>query len=310
VSPAWRIARVCLTTAEPEKTSAFLREALGFEDVGTEERAGEGFARLMGIEGARARVVLLRLGRQEVELVAFARPGRPYPPGNSTASDRWFQHMAIVVSDMRAAYARLSARPGWTPISTAGPQRLPESSGGVTAFKFRGPEGHPLELLAFPASRTPAAWQERRPADPCLGIDHSAIVVADTAASVAFYARFGFAVSERSLNHGVEQERLDGVPGARVEVTALRQEAADGPPHLELLCYLPPSAGRPAPPETRSDDVAATRLVLRARDAAVFDEVLEARGAPAPSGFPVPLRGGPRTALLRDPDGHGLSLLG
>ena len=309
MSPAWRIARVSLTTAEPAETSAFLREALGFEEAGTEERAGEGFARLTGIEGARARVTLLRLGRQEVELVAFARPGRPYPPG-SAASDRWFQHMAIVVSDMRAAYARLSARRGWTPISTAGPQRLPERSGGVTAFKFRGPEGHPLELLEFPPERTPGAWQGPHGAEPCLGIDHSAIAVADTAASVAFYARLGFTASGRSLNQGIEQERLDGAPGAKVEVTALRQRDADGPPHLELLRYLPPSAGRPAPPDARGDDVAATRLVLQASDAAVFNEALAPPGAPTPPGGPVPLHGGRRAALLRDPDGHGLELLG
>ena len=50
--------------------------------------------------------------------------------------------------------------------------------------------------------------------------------------------------SGRSLNQGIEQERLDGVPGAKVEVTALRQRDAAGPPHLELLRYLPPSAGR------------------------------------------------------------------
>ena len=309
MSPAWRIARVSLTTAEPAETSAFLREALGFEEAGTGERAGEGFARLTGIEGARARVTLLRLGRQEVELVAFARPGRPYPLG-SAASDLWFQHIAVVVSDMRAAHARLSARRGWTPISTAGPQRLPERSGGVTAFKFRGPEGHPLELLEFPPARAPAAWKEPRRADPCLGIDHSAIAVADTAASAAFYARLGFAAAERSLNQGIEQERLDGVPGAKVEVTALRPEAADGPPHLELLRYLPPSEGRPAPPDPRSDDVAATRLVLQASDAAVFNEALGSYGASALPGGPVPLRGGRRAALLHDPDGHGLSLLG
>lgn len=310
MSPARRIARVSLTTAEPEAASAFYRDALGFEEVGVEERAGEGFARLMGIEGARARVVLLRLGAQDVELVAFARPGRPYPPG-STASDRWFQHMAIVVSDMRAAHARLSARRGWTPISTAGPQRLPESSGGVTAFKFRDPEGHPLELLEFPPGRTPAIWRRPRGADPCLGIDHSAIAVADTAASVAFYARLGFAVSERSLNQGLEQERLDGVPGAEVEVTALRLEATDSPPHLELLRYLPPSAGRPAPPDPRSDDVAATRLVLQARDAAAFGGALGPPGASALPGGPVELGGRRRrAALLRDPDGHGLELLG
>lgn len=157
-TPAWRIARVSFTTDEPAACSAFFREALGFEETGIEERADADFGRLMGLPGARAQVRLLRLGRQEVELVAFAEKGRPYPPG-STSADRWFQHIAIVVSDMRAAYSRLAARSGWTPISTAGPQLLPESSGGVTAFKFRDLEGHPLELIEFPPAGTPKPWQ-------------------------------------------------------------------------------------------------------------------------------------------------------
>lgn len=291
MSPGWRIACISLTTAAPEATARFFREALGFEAIGTEQRAGADFARLMGLDGgldgARAQAVRLRLGRQEVELLAFDPPGRPYPAG-STSHDPWFQHMAIVVSDMRAAHARLSGHPGWTPISLAGPQRLPESSGGVTAFKFRDPEGHPLELLEFPPDRLPPAWQGPAGADPCRGIDHSAIVVADTAASLAFYEGLGFAVAARSLNHGAEQERLDALPGARVEVTGLAP-AAGTLPRLELLCYrLPPVT----PPVLHSNDVAATRLVL---------EAVPATDLPGH-------RAG--AAMRHDPDGHALVLMG
>ncbi len=209
------------------------------------------------------------------------RPGKPYPPG-STSFDLWFQHFAIVVSDMRAAYARLGAAAGWTAISTYGPQRLPESSGGVSAFKFRDPEGHPLELLEFPPGQAPPAWQGPHDSGPCLGIDHTAIAVADTTASVGFYGQLGFTVTAHSLNQGVEQERLDDAPGAVVDVTALALPGAPGP-HLELLGYRHP-AGRPAPPMA-SNDIARTRLVL------------EADAAPDQS-----------PALLCDPDGHEVVL--
>jgi catechol 2,3-dioxygenase-like lactoylglutathione lyase family enzyme len=304
-----RIVRVSISTAAPGATAAFFRSALGFVESGVEERAGEDFARLMGLpDDARAQVRLLRLGRQEVELVAFAEMGRPYPP-DSTSCDPWFQHLAIVVADMRAAYARLAAEPGWTPISTAGPQRLPDSSGGVTAFKFRDPEGHPLELLEFPPHRTPTVWREVRGADPCLGIDHSAIVVADTATSVAFYGALGFRVSGGSLNRGAEQARLDGLPGAEVEVTALEAGAGDVP-HLELLRYRAPPTGPSARTEVRGNDVSATRLVLGAQPAARPERPIAGPDAPfSPKHF-APAASGRCTAPLRDPDGHRLILVG
>ena len=94
----------------------------------------------------------LRLGRERIELLEFTdAAGRPYPP-DSTSTDLWFQHMSIIVTDMTRAYQRVMANPRFRPISRDGPVRLPDSSGGVTAFKFRDRDGHPLELLAFPGS--------------------------------------------------------------------------------------------------------------------------------------------------------------
>lgn len=306
MSPRPRIARISLTAADADKLAAFYRQALGFERAGVAARGGRDFARLMGIEEARARTVLLRLGRQEVELVAFAAPGKPYPP-DGAGNDTLFQHMAIVVSDMAAAYARLSESRGWTPITRPEPQRLPAGSGGVVAFKFRDPEGHPLELLQFPPGKVPLAWQESAGAGPCLGIDHSAISVADTGRSVDFYERLlGFSVAARSLNRGAEQERLDGLPGVAVEVTALSHPGS-APPHIELLCYRTPAPRRAA--ALSSNDVAATRLVLEVDDL----HGLAKRLASAPADFIS--RGAARddqgrsAALLRDPDGHALCLL-
>jgi catechol 2,3-dioxygenase-like lactoylglutathione lyase family enzyme len=308
ITASWRIARVSLTTAEPEACSDFFREALGFAEVGIEERADEAFGRLMGLPGARAQVRLLRLGRQEVELVTFAEKGRPYP-SSSTSSDPWFQHIAIVVSDMRAAYSRLSARPGWTPISTSGPQPLPDSSGGVTAFKFRDPEGHPLELIAFPPGRTPKVWQGPHGANPCLGIDHSAIVVSSSAASIAFYQRLGFSLAARSLNRGTEQERLDAISGAEVEVTRLHHAGTDAPPQLELLCYRSPSARQSSTVNGRSNDIATTRLLLDAGPGIALAPILTKLDTRLVSDGAVAVGGGHQTVLLHDPDAHHLMLV-
>ncbi|TNC07258.1 glyoxalase [Methylobacterium terricola] len=288
---ARRLARVVLNAANPEALAEFYRDALGFTDAEADPAAVAD-----GRDGAR--IVRLRLGDQRLDLAAAA--GRPYP-GDVPGYSLLFQHCALIVSDMAAAHARLSAHPGWRPITTAGPVRLPASSGGVTAFKFRDPAGHPLELLAFPADAVPEAWRPDA-RDVCLGLDHSAISVADTARSVAFYESLGMRVASRSLNTGPEQARLDGVADPTVEVTGLG--FPDGPPpHVELLCYRG-IASRPAP-DLRLDDVAATRLVIAMTDGEALRAVCAAHAGRLVSGTP---KAGSGDALLRDPDGHLVQL--
>jgi catechol 2,3-dioxygenase-like lactoylglutathione lyase family enzyme len=67
------------------------------------------------IPPARGRRSLLRLGRERIELLEFTdTAGRPYPPG-STSTDLWFQHMAIVVSDMACAHQLVIANRRFSP---------------------------------------------------------------------------------------------------------------------------------------------------------------------------------------------------
>jgi catechol 2,3-dioxygenase-like lactoylglutathione lyase family enzyme len=277
------LARFGLTTPDARQLSEFYENALDFRLLGIERRSGPDFERLMGVEGG-ASAIRLGLGDEAVELLQFDRPGRPYPEG-ATSSDLCFQHFAVVVADIHLAYQKLLSARRWTAISTDGPQRLPASSGGVTAFKFRDPDGHPLELLAFPDGHMPAHWQRRAKGKLFIGIDHSAISVSDSDASIAFYEELGLRVAARSLNTGLEQDRLDAVKAARVEVTALAPEHAT--PHVELLSYR--SVLRQGAAVVHSEDVAATRLVFDA-------DGLSAEGATAPQG-------------LIDLDGHHLVLL-
>ncbi len=183
---------------------------------------------------------------------------------------------------MNAAYAQLSLHSGWRPISEGGPQLLPPSNGAVRAFKFRDPDGHPLELLWFPSGRGRAVWHTGETRAPFLGIDHSALAVASTPRSLRFYRALGFRVSDRSFNHGPGQARLDGLAGARVRVTGLRRASTAGP-GLELLGYHPPgrSARVSCPNDMRTDWV--TLAVSRMT--------------------------GVSPRAVRDPDGHRLVLV-
>ena len=184
-----------------------------------------------------------------------SRPEGRAVPADSRSNDRWFQHVAIIVSDMAKAYARL--REHRVRHASSGPQRLPDwnpNAGGIEAFYFKDPDGHALEILAFPPGKGDPRWQEK--GRLFLGIDHTAIVVSDTESEprASTATRSGCGSPAASENYGTEQEHLNNVFGARLRITALR--AAPGP-GIEFLEYLAPSDGRPRPPDLRSNDLVA-----------------------------------------------------
>jgi catechol 2,3-dioxygenase-like lactoylglutathione lyase family enzyme len=296
-----KLCRIALVSREPDRLAQFYESAFGFARTGEVSIADPGFAKLLDIAGATARTITLRLGEQQIELIGVFPPGRSYPQPVSGRSVL-FQHFAIVVADMASAYARLSARAGWTTISTDGPQLLPATSGGVTAYKFRDPEGHPLELIAFPPDRTPEKWQSSS-ATECLGIDHSAISIAVTERSVEFYERLGLKRTSGSLNIGPEQDKLDDIAGAMVKVTTMAPPITT--PHVELLCYRGGFRHESELPAT--NDVAATRLVMKVESAAALEEIC-AQNPGAILSNPVRFEHGGLNVMLRDPDGHLLCL--
>jgi len=257
---------------------------------------------VLGVPDARGRSSCLRLGRQRIELLEFTdTAGRPYPP-DSTSTDLWFQHMAIIVSDMSQAYKRVMANPRLRPITRAGPVRLPESSGGVTAFKFRDHDGHPLELLAFPPGRAPAEWHTVPGTGCFLGVDHTAIAISDTAGSASFFnAVFGFSAGTRTENQGPEQDALDDVDGVQVSVTRLAQNLPA--PRMELLHYHV-GTRRQIPADTASNDITATHCVVCVASLDATAAALARCGAALTADDLMIRRGGIRAALIQGPDGH------
>ncbi len=298
-----------MTVSDADRSVAFYEEVLDFEKVSDIEVDSAGHSRLVGVFGARMRVVRMRLGMETIELTEYVAPagGRPVP-ADSRSHDRWFQHVAIVVSDMDAAYARLRAH-GVGQVSTA-PQRLPDwnpNAGGIEAFYFQDPDGHVLEAIRFPEGKGDVRWHG--PTDRLfLGIDHTAIVVGDTDASRQFYRdRLGLTVAGESENWGPEQERLNQVFGARLRITTLRAPVG---PAVELLEYLAPSDGRAMPSDSRSNDLWHWRIHMRVADSERIEDL--ARGAPWVSPGLVEVGDGmlgyDRGLLLRDTDGHAVLL--
>jgi catechol 2,3-dioxygenase-like lactoylglutathione lyase family enzyme len=277
-APALSLARIEMVSRDPDVLAEFYKDAFGFRRM-----AGSGDVEMV-------------LGSQTVRLIRTRPGGRVYPADVAGWSPL-FQHIAIVVADMALAYAHLSKLPGWQPISTSGPQLLPATSGGVSAFKFRDPEGHPLELLAFPPGAVPPQWQTAS-TDVCLGIDHSAVSVSNTANSIAFYQGLGLHRSSGSLNTGRAQAMLDDVTEPVVEVTALTPVQAT--PHVELLCYRG-EFDRHIQVQARND-ITATRLVLTIESRAALDAICASASSARVSG--PELQEDTYHALLHDPDGH------
>jgi len=251
--PIKSVDSISVTVSDMDRSLAFYKEVLKFSVVSDNEVTGETYEHLYSVFGARIRRVKLKLGDESLQLEEFIAPlGRPIPI-DSKSNDGWFQHVAIIVSDMDKAYAWL--REHHVQHASSGPQLLPAwnpNAGGISAFYFRDPDGHYLEVLHFPAGKGDPKWQHKTN-DLFLGIDHTAIVVADTEASLHYYRDIlGLRVAGASENYGTEQEHLNNVFGARLRITALR--AASGP-GVELLEYLAPRNGRPMPVDSSSNDL-------------------------------------------------------
>jgi catechol 2,3-dioxygenase-like lactoylglutathione lyase family enzyme len=304
------VGAIAMTVDDLDRSISFYTTVLGFTKLCQHEVAGPTYERFEGIFGLRIRSARLVLGDEQIELREYLVPkGRPYP-ADSRSNDRWFQHIAIVTSDMDAAYARL--RCYRVRYASSEPQRLPDwnrNAAGIRAFYFRDPDGHYLELLQFPPGKGSAKWH--RPGKPLfVGIDHTAIVVGDTAASLRFYPDvLGFRIAGESENYGPEQERLNNVFGAHLRITTMR---ADSGPSIEFLQYLTPADGRPAPADEHANDIVwwqTTVLVSGIPDivAALHRDGVQTISAAAVA---LPEPSNATAVLVRDPDGHAMELVG
>ncbi len=302
---------VGFTVSDMDKALDFYTRVLRFEKVSDVETWGSEFEHLSGVFGARVRVIRLKLGDEILELTEYLTPhGRPIPV-DSKSNDRWFQHIAIIVSDMDKAYAHLRANK--VRHASTGPQTLPRyitAAAGIQAFYFKDFDDHVLEILSFPADKGSQKWHDLAKSGKLfLGIDHTAIVVGDTETSLKFYRdELGLSVAGESVNYGSEQEHLNNVFGARLHISGLRTRNAGV--NVEFLEYIAPTNGRPYPADTKSNDLWHWQTSFAAGDIGAFFKSYKpeyiSTGAVL---FEKPALGFRRASVVRDPDGHAVRLV-
>jgi hypothetical protein len=116
-------------------------------------------------------------------------------------------------------------------------------------------------------------------------------------------------VAGASENFDVEQEHLNNVFGARLRITTLRAPLGPG---IELLEYLAPRDGRPAPVDLSANDLSHWQTTLLTSTPEQIFDLLRRRVFSLVSPAVVTLPSGDvgirRAVLVRDPDGHAMRL--
>ena len=300
-----KIRAISSTVKSVERSLDFYTEAFSFKLVSDLTIEAKEYSELQGIKPTRMRIVTLQLGEEAIELIEYLDlEGKPIPI-DSQSNDLWFQHLAIVVSDIDRAYDRIKSL-AIEPIS-GGLETLPS---GIRAFKFKDPDGHDLEIIWFPSKLSKDKWQQKTE-ELFLGIDHSAITVADTEQSLKFYRDLlGMEVENSQINSGEIQADMDGLPEAKVRVTSLRSQ--QGGLGMELLDYIVPGTGRPFPDNDRSYDIVHMEIQLAIEDIDAAVNILRENGveiiSPKIVEFPksCPYR---QACSVRDPSGHAMMLI-
>lgn len=119
-----------------------------------------------------------------------------------------------------------------------------------------------------------------------------------------------YKLAGESINYGTEQEHLNNVAGARLHISGLKATIGPG---IEFLEYLTPRDGRPAPRDTKANDLWHWQTTLTTDNAASAAQKLRAVKrrvvSPAVAEIAEKSLGFKSGFLARDADGHGLQFV-
>lgn len=305
-----KIGPIGFTVRNMDASVKFYHKVLAFKKISDEELYGDDYDKLQGFFGLRMRIVRMQLGDETIELTQYLTSGGRDIPVDMKSNDLYFEHIAIVVSNMDEAYKHL--RKYMVMQVSTGPQTIPASNiaaAGVKAFYFHDIDMHDLELIYFPEGKGQAKWQDAN-GKLFLGIDHTAISISNTDSSLQFYRDvLGLERKGDSWNMGMEQAHLNNIEGASLHITGLRAPIGAG---IEFLQYLQPRPGKPFPDNSRADDIWHWQTSLLVDDAeALFNRLKVLHYTFVSNGLVTLKNKGfiVKCFIVRDPDGHAMLIM-
>src|ERR1041385_8598921 len=103
------VGAIGLTVGNLNQERGFFTKVLPFEEMAVTEAQGKSQDELLSLSSVRTRTAELRLGGEHITLTEHLAKKGNVIPTDSRSFDHWFQHIAIVVSDMDKAYTHLRA---------------------------------------------------------------------------------------------------------------------------------------------------------------------------------------------------------
>jgi catechol 2,3-dioxygenase-like lactoylglutathione lyase family enzyme len=300
---------VAFTVADLNKETTFFESVLQFKKINEFTLDAKTSLALFGVKTKRTKIAVLKLGEETIQLMQFEGTKARAIPVDSKSNDLWFQHIAIVVSDMDKAYQIIKDND--LQFVSSSPQTLPNylpNAAGISAFYFQDPEGHELELIHFPKDKGNPKWQKTTE-KLFLGIDHSAIGIDKTTKSLPFYNQLlGLQVGGNSENYGPEQEHLNQVFGAHLLITGLHANSGFG---VEFLDYLAPQGGRAYPKDSTPTDLWHWNYIMKVNNLEnIYSDIKAKKYSLISNGIinlkipEIEISG--KALLVRDPDGHAI----
>ncbi len=308
------VLRVAITVKELSRSIEFYTNILNFKLVGRYNLNNPAAGWLFGLTDASqvfgVEVAVMALGDEIIELMEFqnSAPTKGIPV-DTASNDLWFQHLAIVVSNIELAWEHLK-KFDIESISPS-PQRLPKylQAAGISAYYFNDPDGHVLELIHFPADKGDSKWHTNK-AGLFLGIDHTAIVVQNTQNSITYYQNLGFEIKSQTENYGPQQEKLNQVEDSHLLITGLKLGQGMG---VEMLDFIKPENGRPIPGTSQPYDLIYWHTVIEVDDLTTTFNWMKAQGSQLVSTKITRLLDWQKNVfegfIARDYDGHATLIL-